>query len=80
MLYHVGDEVFQKIIKLMITMQAEIANSDYDIPFTGHHIQNRDSMINWSPIGRNANYNERKHFMAMDKIHGIRNKFLLLCS
>jgi len=75
--WHVGDDVFQNIIKLMISMQAEIANSDYDIPFTGHHIQNRGSMINWSPIGRNANHEQRKHFVANDKAYRIRNKFLM---
>jgi len=56
---------------------AEIAKSDYDIPFTGHHIQNRNSMFNWCPIGRNADHGERKQFVAMDKMYGIRNKFLM---
>lgn len=77
MIDEIGYETYQNILKLMIIMQAEIAKSDYDIPFTGHHIQNRNSMFNWCPIGRNADHNERRQFVTMDKMYGIRNKFLL---
>ena len=55
--------------------QAEISNSQHDIPFTGHHIQNRDSMINWSPIGRNTNDGDRKQFMSIDKLFGLRKEY-----
>jgi phosphomannomutase len=71
----IGFEKFQKLMKILINLQSEIVDSDYDISFSGHFIQNRNSMINWSPIGRNANTGERSQFKAMDKIYGIRNTF-----
>jgi phosphomannomutase len=78
MFNEVGYETYQNIVKLMIIMQAEIAKCEhYDIPYTGHHIQNRSSMFNWCPIGRNANHSERRQFITMDKMYRIRNKFLM---
>ena len=72
MWHKLGFEKFQFVMKTIMKLQAQIAESDYDIPFTGHHIQNRDSTLNWSPIGRNAENGDRKQFIAMDKIYGIR--------
>ena len=70
-----GHEKFQLIMKTIMKFQAEMAEMDHDIPFTGHHIQNRDSMINWSPIGRNTVDGDRKQFMSIDKLFGIRKQF-----
>ena len=67
-----GFETFQFIMKTIMKLQSQIAESDYDISFTGHHIQNRGSTLNWSPIGRNALHGDRQQFKAMDKIYGIR--------
>ena len=72
----VGFEKFQLIMKTIISQQAKIAEADYDIPFTGHHFQNRGSMINWSPIGRNANNGSRQQFIAMDKTYQIRSRHI----
>jgi len=72
----IGFEKFQAIMKIIMVLQAQIAEADYDISFSGHHIQNRESTINWSPIGRNANTGERQQFVAMDKIYGIRKKLI----
>jgi phosphomannomutase len=71
-----GFERFQFIIKTLIKLQAQVAKQDYDISYTGHHIQNRGTTINWSPIGRNALHGDRQQFKAMDKIYGIRRHFL----
>lgn len=76
MFQKLGFEKFNTIMKTIMVLQAQIAEADYDISFSGHHFQNRESMINWSPIGRNANQGERQQFMAMDKIYGIRNNFI----
>jgi len=72
----IGFETFQFVMKTVMNLQSQIAEVDYDIPFTGHHIQNRGSTLNWSPIGRNAKTGGRQQFKAMDKIHGIRKNFL----
>lgn len=71
-----GFEKFQVVMKTLMTLQADLSSQDYDISYTGHHIQNRDSMVNWSPIGRNANNGERSQFIAIDKIYGIRNSYI----
>tara|TARA_B100001093_G_scaffold214239_1_gene205529 strand:+ start:3542 stop:4354 length:813 start_codon:yes stop_codon:yes gene_type:complete len=71
-----GFEKFQFIMKTIMKLQLQIAEADYDISFTGHHIQNRNSTLNWSPIGRNAENGERQQFKAMDKIYGIRKSAL----
>jgi phosphomannomutase len=73
MWHKLGFEKFQFVMKTMMKLQAQIAESDYDISFTGHHFQNRGSTINWAPIGRNAENGERQQFIAMDKIYGIRS-------
>ena len=78
MWHKLGFEKFQVVMKTIIVLQARLAERDYDIPFTGHHFQNRGTMINWSPIGRNANHGERQQFEAMDKIHGVRREFLFM--
>jgi|TARA_Y100001973_G_scaffold76758_1_gene112201 phosphomannomutase len=71
-----GFEKFQFVMKTIMKLQSQIAEADYDISFTGHHIQNRGSTINWSPIGRNAINGERQQFKAMDKLYGIRRLFI----
>jgi phosphomannomutase len=71
-----GFEKFQFVMKTIMKLQAQIAESDHDISFTGHHFQNRDSTINWSPIGRNALHGDRQQFKAMDKIYGIRKHYI----
>ena len=37
------------------------------MPLTGHFISYRGSMINWCPIGRNANFEQREQFIKLDK-------------
>tara|TARA_Y100001937_G_scaffold18642_1_gene25698 strand:- start:46808 stop:47635 length:828 start_codon:yes stop_codon:yes gene_type:complete len=73
---HIGFENFQKLMKILIKLQAELVDCDYDIPYSGHFIQNRGSTVNWCPIGRDANSGSRSQFKAMDKIYGIRKDFL----
>tara|TARA_R110002126_G_scaffold80253_1_gene198875 strand:- start:429 stop:1283 length:855 start_codon:yes stop_codon:yes gene_type:complete len=71
-----GFEVFNGVMTALMILQGRLAEEDYDISFTGHHFQNRGSMINWSPIGRNANNGDRQQFIAMDRMYGIRKRFL----
>ena len=62
---YLGDKTFHELVKILIQQQAHI--SDYSIPLTGHFIDYRESMINWCPIGRNANDKERQRFIDRDK-------------
>lgn len=68
----VGDKNFDELIKLLITTQFGFSCSDHNLPLTGHFISYRGSMINWCPIGRNANNEQRDAFIKWDKEHNMR--------
>jgi phosphomannomutase len=72
----IGSAKFNKIMEIICILQGELAAEGYDIPFTGHFIHNRGSMINWSVIGREAITVERQLFQAADKLYNIRKKYL----
>jgi len=69
-----GAENYRKLIEELILSQVHI--STYGIPLTGHFINCRGSLINWCPIGRNANDEERALFKDLDEKEGIREKVL----
>ena len=46
------------------------------VPLTGHFINCRGSMINWCPIGRNANKGEREEFIKLDEEESIRKRVI----
>ena len=56
-------------------LQAKIIE-EHDIPLTGNFVQNRQSMINWCPIGRSAKREERKIFTEIDESCRVRAKYL----
>jgi len=62
---HLGSEKWRLLMETII--QAQSRTLDFDIPLTGHFIYNRESMINWSPAGRNATDKERSEFVRFDK-------------
>tara|TARA_R110001583_G_scaffold10061_4_gene46919 strand:+ start:4688 stop:5506 length:819 start_codon:yes stop_codon:yes gene_type:complete len=62
-----GETRFRAVITYLLRRQSLL--SLYDIPFTGHHIDYRGSLINWCPIGRNANDIDRKEFIEFDTKH-----------
>ena len=51
-----------------------LTSAHYGYKMTGHHISYRGSMVNWSPIGRNANSADRELFTTADIKHNIRTK------
>jgi len=56
-----------KFKQLMVGLIEFLASVDlYRFPLTGHFIQYRESMVNWSPIGRNAKDEERAAFIKYD--------------
>ena len=65
-LENIGENNFNRIMKILIDYQNHIS-SHYSIPLTGHFISYRGSMINWSPIGRNASSEQRKEFIDFDR-------------
>ena len=74
----IGDSAFYKIMKEICVLQNQLLIDNPSLPLTGNFVQNRTSMINWCPIGRNANDKERKIFKSVDKTFKIREKYLPL--
>tara|TARA_Y100001973_G_C5149494_1_gene307287 strand:- start:9 stop:815 length:807 start_codon:yes stop_codon:yes gene_type:complete len=76
MIDHIGNEDFQKLMSILCAYQAKIIEENNDLPLTGNFVQNRGSMINWCPIGRNAQQTDREVFKALDNLYGIRKKYM----
>lgn len=74
MLDELGSENYRKLVKEIIDQQFEF--SDKDIPLSGHFIDYRGSMINWSPIGREATSQQRLEFIKMDNDLNLRTNVL----
>ena len=62
---HLGKDCFRQLMMILCSNQ-EMMCYDDNIPLTGHFISYRDSMINWCPIGRNANNLQRNKFIELD--------------
>ena len=64
MIDQLGRRKFQQLMLLLIEQQANFSNERF--PLTGHFINYRGSMINWCPIGRNAEAEDRQFFVDYD--------------
>ncbi len=69
-----GDPCLREIFRILAKSQEEACYSN--IPLTGHFIDYRGSMINWCPIGRNANKEQRKEFAIYDKENDFRKRLM----
>lgn len=69
-----GNRSYRELVKEIIGSQYEI--SDHPIPLSGHFIDYRGSMINWCPIGREANADQRKEFVELDRSLELRSRQL----
>tara|TARA_A100000164_G_scaffold378441_1_gene420083 strand:- start:778 stop:1584 length:807 start_codon:yes stop_codon:yes gene_type:complete len=76
MIDSIGKQDFQKLMSVICKLQAQVVEENSDLPLTGNFVQNRGSMINWCPIGRNALQEERDVFKALDNLYGIRRNYL----
>jgi phosphomannomutase len=63
------------LVSELFRMQADIADNDL-IPFTGEFVSYRESLLNWCPIGRMADDDDRQAFIEYDKSSGLRKKYL----
>jgi len=59
-----GKNCYKQLIMLLSSGQEEMCH--YDFPLTGHFISCRGSMVNWSPVGRNATTEQRQQFIECD--------------
>ena len=76
MIDSIGKKDFYKLLSVLCKYQAELVAENHDLPLTGNFIQNRGSMINWCPIGRNAQQEDRNVFKSLDNLYGIRKRYI----
>jgi len=72
----IGPQQFNKLMQYLCVLQGELVQEIKDLPLTGNFIQNRDSMINWCPIGRNAVQRQRNTFKSLDSLYSIRQRYI----
>jgi phosphomannomutase len=75
MLKELGEQNLNSIFRELCVLQSELI-LEFDIPLSGHFIMNRESTLNWCPIGRNASNEQRKKFVTLDNQTGLRRKYL----
>ena len=68
----IGKQKYRRLMEILLEEQLLV--SDFDIPLTGNFISSRGSMINWCPIGRNANNKQRSYFKKFNKKVKLRNQ------
>lgn len=61
-----GDEVLDRVMTCLTHMQFLHTCNKPPHSLTGHFISYRDSIINWCPVGRNANSTQREEFIKFD--------------
>ena len=76
MINEIGDKGYRRLLQFCTRSQTEILSRHPGIPFTGTFIQYRGSLLNWCPVGRSANNQERAKFVEIDKALGIRKTFM----
>ena len=76
MIDELGQDVYNLLTREIISLQSFLVNGHQDIPLTGEFISYRKSMINWCPIGRAANEEQRQKFIDIDSNQKIRNTYI----
>ena len=69
-----GRVAWRRLMEIIINQQ--LRASELDIPLTGQFINNRKSLINWSPSGRACSDKERKKFGKFDRKYSFRRRVL----
>lgn len=77
MTQELGEDSFYSLTAAIASLQAEILGQMRlnNLALTGDFIQYRGSMINWCPIGRNANSEQRQEFVNFDNKSGFRQEY-----
>ena len=73
-----GREKLKNVLSCLLKYQLDLMhNYDFSdrLSYTGTFVDNRESLINWCPIGRNANIHDRLIFEDLDEYFKIRRKF-----
>ena len=72
----IGDDNFKKIVKTIFKLQQQLMDKYNELPLSGTFIQYRGSMLNWCPMGRDYNHEDRKAFIDIDKKSNLRKTLI----
>jgi len=74
-----GESHFRKLILVTQELQQHFIEDfalPLDIPVCGNFVDYRGSLLNWCPIGRAANFDDRKKFIEHDMSLAIRQQLM----
>ena len=74
MIEELGQDAYNSILSSCLEYQACIATI-HNLPYTGTFLHYRGSMLNWCPIGRSANLEQRSAWIKEDKSYKLREHF-----
>ena len=69
---HIGNNTYQQIVREILALQTSYCDQHTDMPLTGNFVSDRKSMINWCPVGRDADNDDRNLFQKFDRKHKCR--------
>lgn len=69
---YMGDKLWNRLISIVVGMQNDLILK-HNIPLTGHFFDYRGSMLNWCPIGRNADTEDRNKWKKLNNEESIRS-------
>lgn len=64
---HIGTDNYNKLVREILSLQSAYVDQYPEMPLTGNFISDRKSMINWCPVGRDADDEHRLLFGVFDK-------------
>jgi len=74
---HIGTVMYNKLIEKLVDVQSYFIRYTMPVyPLTGTFISYRGSLLNYCPIGRDANHSDRKKFTDLDETNLIRSRLL----
>jgi len=78
MIEKIGTKHYKKILSKTFDFQSEILMFYPQMPLTGTFFQYRGTLLNWCPIGRIANQEQRESWKKSDKSFKIREEYMSL--
>jgi len=73
---HLGEEKYQSLVRIILSMQQKLSEEKKYLILTGNFISYRNSVLNWCPIGRDSNTEDRRNFIEIDNKESIRVRLL----
>ena len=76
MIQKIGKNIYKNILAKIFEWQTEITRFYPELPFTGTFFQYRGSLLNWCPIGRAADPQQRTEWDTWNEGYHIRENYI----